>query len=136
MQGPTWQQAVQWMEEVRVEPGTNLSVLAKHDTYSISFAWQAAQNASHSTDIDLDADTESNCPTANGHEVAGVGSCPNQTAVPLKVSCTVAPLWLLVHHLQCMHEHHYHVEFLAAYCMLAHLRMLCLFAGPRLGIQT
>ncbi len=35
--GPTWQQAVQWCREVRMEVGDHLCLLARHDTYSISF---------------------------------------------------------------------------------------------------
>jgi len=35
--GPTWQQAVQWMPEVRVKPGEQLAVIARHDTFSISY---------------------------------------------------------------------------------------------------
>ena len=35
--GPTWQQAVQYIEELRVAEGTTLPLIAKHDTYSISF---------------------------------------------------------------------------------------------------
>lgn len=36
--GQTWQQAVQYLEEVRVCPGDLLPLVASHDTYSISFA--------------------------------------------------------------------------------------------------
>lgn len=36
-QGATWQQAVQWLPELHVLPGMQLPVLAKHDTYGISF---------------------------------------------------------------------------------------------------
>jgi hypothetical protein len=36
--GPTWQQAVQWVEELRVEPGTQLLLTARHDTYGISYS--------------------------------------------------------------------------------------------------
>lgn len=35
--GPTWQQAVQYIEEIRVEEGDTFQVEAKHDTYSISY---------------------------------------------------------------------------------------------------
>ncbi len=35
--GSTWQQAVQYVKEVAVQPGTVLAVQASHDTYSISF---------------------------------------------------------------------------------------------------
>merc|ERR1712224_587242 len=35
--GRTWQQAVQFMEEIEVERGFTLPVVAKHDTYGISF---------------------------------------------------------------------------------------------------
>ena len=41
VQGPTWQQALQWIEEKEVSPGCQLSLIAKHDTYGISFAWPA-----------------------------------------------------------------------------------------------
>ncbi len=36
--GPTWQQAVQYIKEVKVEEGDTLGIQAKHDTYSISFS--------------------------------------------------------------------------------------------------
>ena len=35
--GPTWQQAVQYIEEIHVEEGDTFQVQAKHDTYSISY---------------------------------------------------------------------------------------------------
>ena len=35
--GPTWQQAVQWMPEMKVRQGEQVVVHAKHDTFSISF---------------------------------------------------------------------------------------------------
>ena len=52
LQGPTWQQAVQWMEEVEVQAGCQLHLVAKHDTYSISFAWADPDDVSHGTDGD------------------------------------------------------------------------------------
>ena len=33
---------MQWLAEVDVQAGSQLSLVAKHDTYSISFAWPAA----------------------------------------------------------------------------------------------
>ncbi|GAB4824134.1 hypothetical protein N2152v2_011180 [Parachlorella kessleri] len=36
--GPTWQQAVQHVQEVRTEPGQTLKLTASHDTYSISYS--------------------------------------------------------------------------------------------------
>lgn len=36
--GPTWQQAVQWVQEERVAPGQTRVLIASHDTYSISYA--------------------------------------------------------------------------------------------------
>jgi hypothetical protein len=36
--GPTWQQAVQYIKEVKVEEGDTLGIQAKHDTYSISYS--------------------------------------------------------------------------------------------------
>ena len=35
--GPTWQQAVQYIEELQVNEGGTLPLVAKHDTYSITF---------------------------------------------------------------------------------------------------
>ena len=35
--GPTWQQAVQWVEELEVGPGSEVELVAKHDTYSIAY---------------------------------------------------------------------------------------------------
>lgn len=42
--GPTWQQAVQWLPEVRVAPGERLAITARHDTYSISYALEPGSN--------------------------------------------------------------------------------------------
>lgn len=36
--GPTWQQAVQYIEEVKCNEGETIEILAKHDTYSISYS--------------------------------------------------------------------------------------------------
>lgn len=36
--GPTWQQAIQYIEETNVSNGDNLQIDASHDTYSISFS--------------------------------------------------------------------------------------------------
>lgn len=46
LQGATWQQAVQWMEEVEVEAGQNLPLIARHDTYGISFGRESVACAS------------------------------------------------------------------------------------------
>jgi hypothetical protein len=35
--GQTWQQAVQYFEEIKVDKGGVLPLLAKHDTYGITF---------------------------------------------------------------------------------------------------
>lgn len=35
--GATWQQAVQYVEELQLHPGDSLEVVASHDTYGISF---------------------------------------------------------------------------------------------------
>ena len=35
--GQTWQQAVQYVEEFEVRPGDRLPLVAKHDTYGVSF---------------------------------------------------------------------------------------------------
>lgn len=35
--GPTWQQAIQWIPELRVKLGERLAVTGKHDTYSIRY---------------------------------------------------------------------------------------------------
>jgi type II protein arginine methyltransferase len=42
--GPTWQQAVQWVPEVTVQPGDTLVLTARHDTYGISFEVEADKN--------------------------------------------------------------------------------------------
>jgi hypothetical protein len=39
--GLTWQQAVQWLPEVEVQPGQHLKLMARHDTYSISYSLPA-----------------------------------------------------------------------------------------------
>ena len=41
--GPTWQQAVQWMPEVRVNEGEQMLITARHDTFSISYAFSSTQ---------------------------------------------------------------------------------------------
>lgn len=41
-QGPTWQQAVQWVEEMPVAQGDCLTVTTAHDTYGLSFRIQNA----------------------------------------------------------------------------------------------
>lgn len=47
-QGPTWQQAVQWVEEVHLVPGQRFNLVAKHDTYGLSFALQTDKPAAES----------------------------------------------------------------------------------------
>ena len=45
-QGPTWQQAVQWIQEKQLAAGSQMNLVTKHDTYSISFAWPAGSDDS------------------------------------------------------------------------------------------
>ena len=71
MQGPTWQQAVQWLQERRVQPGDILEASAKHDTYSISFALADGK------------DPDAMAASANG---SSDGVASSRTPVPLKVS--------------------------------------------------
>lgn len=89
LQGPTWQQAIQWMEEVRVETGSTVTLLAKHDTYAISFAWQPSMDTHHSqsakAEMSTDADHDSAVSAAHGAEEAGSCPYPEQAVVPLKV---------------------------------------------------
>ncbi|KAK9863942.1 hypothetical protein WJX84_003683 [Apatococcus fuscideae] len=69
--GATWQQAVQWVEERRVDEGDVLEVTASHDTYSISFALSPQDAPAQPTQDGLqDLDT--------------AGPAPASTAVPLK----------------------------------------------------
>lgn len=42
--GPTWQQAVQWMQELRVTPGDEINITARHDSYSISYEVKEQHN--------------------------------------------------------------------------------------------
>jgi predicted RNA methylase len=53
--GPTWQQAVQWMPEIRVKPGEQLAVTAQHDTFSISYTLPETEisHSSRSTGVPL-----------------------------------------------------------------------------------
>jgi len=44
-QGATWQQAVQWVEEMPRVAGQQFTVVVKHDTYGFSFALQRDQKA-------------------------------------------------------------------------------------------
>ncbi|KAK9917705.1 hypothetical protein WJX75_007354 [Coccomyxa subellipsoidea] len=46
--GPTWQQAVQCVEEVHLVPGQRFNLVAKHDTYGLSFALQTDKPAAES----------------------------------------------------------------------------------------
>lgn len=46
--GQTWQQAVQYFEEIKVEKGGMLPLLAKHDTYGITFQVREFQCSPHS----------------------------------------------------------------------------------------
>ena len=89
LKGPTWQQAVQWMEEMRVEAGTHLALLAQHDTYSISFAWQPllSTHLSHSVQTEVRADAEHDSAAHATYGVHEAGCCPHpeQVVVPLKV---------------------------------------------------
>ena len=70
VQGPTWQQAVQYIPEVPLEDGERYTITAKHDTYGLSF--------------NLKPDTCSSLacfPTANGSSLT-----PAAGPVPLYVS--------------------------------------------------
>ena len=42
--GPTWQQAVQWVEEICVAPGMELVLKGRHDSYGISFEFEDVQD--------------------------------------------------------------------------------------------
>ena len=47
LQGPTWQQAVQYIQEVPLKGGERYTVTVKHDTYGLSFSLRSdAGNAS------------------------------------------------------------------------------------------
>ena len=85
-QGATWQQAVQWVPELRVRPGDTLLVTCKHDTYGVSFhpdttgrmfGNEALADAPHAADVPAAAAHEWRANAANGardaHEEA-VGS--------------------------------------------------------------
>lgn len=52
-QGPTWQQAVQWVEETPVARGDRLTVTAAHDTYGLSFRIQNAATCDQSVGEEL-----------------------------------------------------------------------------------
>ena len=66
-QGPTWQQAVQWLSEEDVQAGSQLSLTAQHDTYGISFAWPSS-----STKL----------PTSQLEDQSPVTNSASSTAVP------------------------------------------------------
>lgn len=78
---------MQWVEEVRVEPGTNLTLLAKHDTYSISFAWHAPQDASLHSSTHVESHTSCTCsPQAEDRaKDINVKSETSEAAIPLQV---------------------------------------------------
>lgn len=71
MQGGTWQQAVQWIEECQVQAGNTLEVTASHDTYSISFA--------------LGLTGQQECNDEPGESAHPIAALPKHTGVPLKV---------------------------------------------------
>lgn len=52
-QGPTWQQAVQWMQEVHVWPKMVLRLTAKHDTYGITFQYRHVPGELQTTHVPL-----------------------------------------------------------------------------------
>jgi predicted RNA methylase len=65
--GPTWQQAVQWVREVRVGgAGEAVAVTARHDTYAISYEVEAQHNGGDEamqaryTDVPLQVTTAGN----------------------------------------------------------------------------
>lgn len=43
--GATWQQAVQWVQELRMDVGDVVQLVATHDTYGISFAYRQQEQA-------------------------------------------------------------------------------------------
>lgn len=55
MQGPTWQQAVQYIPEVPLKEGDRYTVTAKHDTYGLSFSLQPEHGTSTSVTVTADA---------------------------------------------------------------------------------
>ena len=74
MQGPTWQQAVQRIQEVPLSDGDKYLLTVKHDTYGLSFALQADPGASMAI-----------VPAANGPSAAA-------STVPLYVRLTLLML--------------------------------------------
>jgi hypothetical protein len=42
-QGATWRQAVQWMPAQPVKSGQELEIIAKHDTYGLSFSFRNSE---------------------------------------------------------------------------------------------
>ena len=90
-QGTTWQQAIQWVDEVKAEPGSSLALLAKHDTYSIKFAWQSPPGTNSSTSHTPNADREmgnvQEClPAHVSNRRCEDAPQPNEAMVPLKVN--------------------------------------------------
>lgn len=69
---------------MKAEPGSSLALLAKHDTYSIKFAWQSPpstdSNTSHVPNADREMDNVHECLPAH------VSTRGCDAAVPLKVS--------------------------------------------------
>lgn len=80
MQGPTWQQAVQWIEEVPIQPKQRVTVTAKHDTYGISFALRPAE-------ADINAGE-------SGPAAKGTGPCLN---ISKNTDGCNVPLWVCLH---------------------------------------
>jgi len=70
--GPTWQQAVQWMEELKVEEGGQLCLVAQHDSYGISFSLQQG------------GDKGGGEQSANANANANANAIISRTDVPLK----------------------------------------------------
>lgn len=83
--GPTWQQAVQWVQEVEVAVGQGMTLMARHDTYSISYSLPPELEEGGKGEAARTASTEI---TDEAEEAAGPSSQPRPTGVPL-----VDPAW-------------------------------------------
>lgn len=92
MQGATWQQAVQWIEEFPVRSGQQLDVVCKHDTYGLSFTAAVADSQQPAVADDLHAPA-SKC-EGTLHETIPE-ECPSEshvTAVPTRLPQQAGPV--------------------------------------------
>ena len=126
MQGATWQQAVQWMEERRVQAGDALEVIASHDTYSISFALGSAVGQEQSEEAG--PATRPSMHTGMQLKVGMKLPCPRCVALGRHCNFSAAVCRSLTDSSSITMLHGEHSRSLTAACLALMLWPLCLSA--------